>query len=148
LHVPLIFAGPGVPRGEQREAFCYLLDIFPTLCDLTGVAIPDTVEGLSLVPTMRDPGTISRDTMLYAYKDVQRCARDERYKLIEYVVEGTRTTQLFDLLEDPWETHNLAGDSSYGNEVTRLGEELVRWRDELDDTQEGLGAAFWRGYSA
>ena len=37
MHVPLIFAGPGIPQGEKRESFAYLLDIFPTLCDLVGI---------------------------------------------------------------------------------------------------------------
>jgi len=146
LHVPLIMVGPGVPRGEQRETFCYLLDIYPTLCDLVGLPIPETVEGQSLVPAMEDSGVRIRETMLYAYKDVQRCARDDRYKLIEYVVKGERRTQLFDLQEDPWELHNLADDPSRRGDVVRLRGELVRWRDELGDTQEGLGEPFWQRY--
>jgi len=146
LHVPLVFSGPGIPQGEQREAFCYLLDIYPTLCDLTGLPVPETVEGRSLVPAMGDSGVRSRETLLYAYKGVQRCARDERYKLIEYVVQGVRTTQLFDIEGDPWEMHNLAADPLYAEQVAHLRQELVRWRDELGDTQKGLGESFWRGY--
>ena len=146
LHVPLLFSGPGVPQGEQREAFCYLLDIYSTLCDLIGLPAPETVEGCSLMPVMGDSGVRIRDTMLYAYKDVQRCARDERYKLIEYVVQGVRTTQLFDLQEDPWEMCNLAADPACAEHVARLRSELARWRDELGDTQEGLGESFWQGY--
>ena len=36
IRVPLVFAGPGIPRGVRRSAYAYLLDIFPTLCDLAG----------------------------------------------------------------------------------------------------------------
>ncbi|KPL09411.1 hypothetical protein AMJ85_06655, partial [candidate division BRC1 bacterium SM23_51] len=37
--VPLIISGPGLPEGEKRDALCYLLDVFPTLCDLVGLAV-------------------------------------------------------------------------------------------------------------
>lgn len=48
LHVPLIFAGPGVPEGQRREDFASLVDLFDTLCDLTGVDAPETTSGRSL----------------------------------------------------------------------------------------------------
>lgn len=143
LHVPLIMSGPGIPRGEERDAFCYLLDIYPTLCELIGVPIPDSVEGKSLVPAIRGGDKI-RDNLFFAYRDVQRSVRDERYKLIEYVVKGEQTTQLFDLQADPWELHNLVDDAVYSRHLQRLRAELVRWRDELDDDKE----TFWRCYDA
>ena len=63
VRVPLIFAGPGIPQGEQRDALVYLLDIFPTLCDLTGTDIPASVEGHSLKPCIDDPSQEPRDTL-------------------------------------------------------------------------------------
>lgn len=146
VRVPLILAGPGIPRGERRDAYCYLLDIYPTLCDLLGLPTPETVEGKSLVPALHDPAYKVRDVLLCAYAGTQRSARDRRFKLIEYVVQGRRTTQLFDLQADPWEVNNLAGDPAYAEPLARLRAELVRWRDELGDTQPGLGEAFWAGY--
>lgn len=146
VRVPLVFAGPGIPQGERRAACCYLHDIFPTLCDLIGIPIPETVEGVSLLPALRDPQEPIRDLLLCAYRGLQRSARDRRYKLIEYVVHGARTTQLFDLQADPWERHNLAGDPARAGDLARLRGELERWRTELGDTQPGLGQAFWEGY--
>ena len=58
VHVPLVMAGPGVPRNQTRDAFCYLLDIYPTLCDLVDAPIPETVEGKSLQPVMENPNHI------------------------------------------------------------------------------------------
>lgn len=136
VRVPLILAGPGIPEGERREAFTYLIDIYPTLFDLAGVTIPDSVEGESLVPTFDDPDERLRDTFLYAYKDFQRAASDGRRKLIEYNVDGKRTTQLFDLEQDPIEVNNLADDESYAEDVSRLRRELGRWHSELDDPTE------------
>jgi arylsulfatase A-like enzyme len=143
VHVPLIIGGPSLPRGQTCDSFCYLLDVFRTLCDITGIAVPDSVEGKSLAPAIRDPKTKLRSTLLLAYRNVQRAARDERYKLIEYVVKGKRTTQLFDLQSDPWETKNLADDPDCAQHLQRLRKELLRWRDELDDR-----TAFWRGYGS
>lgn len=143
VHVPLIMSGPGIPKGEKRDAFCYLLDVYPTLCDLVGAPIPATVEGKSLIKVLAKPKRETRDTLLFAYKDVQRGVRDKRYKLIEYVVNGTQTTQLFDLEADPWETKNLAHDPNYRKPLKRLRAELRRWKDELDDPAED----FWKRYS-
>jgi arylsulfatase A-like enzyme len=139
LRVPLVMRGPGIPAGVQSEAHAYLLDIYPTLCDLIGLPVPASVEGTSLVPAMCDPTARIRDTMAFAYRSVQRCVRDNRFKLIEYAVEGERTTQLYDTEADPWELNNLAGEARYAVHVGRLREELRRWKDELDDDQ----SAFW-----
>jgi arylsulfatase A-like enzyme len=146
LHVPLIAAGPGIPKGTVSDAYCYLLDIYPTLCDLIGLSIPATVEGTSLVPAMKGTGSKARQTLLFAYRGIQRAVQDERFKLIEYVVEGKRTTQLFDLRSDPWETINLADAPRYAERLGALRRELRRWPDELDDTQPGQGRDFWQGY--
>jgi arylsulfatase A-like enzyme len=39
MGTPLVLTGPGVPKARCCDAFCYLLDLFPTLCDLTGVEL-------------------------------------------------------------------------------------------------------------
>jgi arylsulfatase A-like enzyme len=143
VHVPLIISSPGIPKGHKRDAFCYLQDIYPTVCELTGVPIPGSVESKSLVPIIRGQKRKARDTLFFAYKDIQRGVRDERYKLIEYVVEGKRTTQLFNLQADPWELKNLADDTKYAKTVERLRNELLRWKDELGDKSK-----FWEGYGS
>ncbi len=139
VHVPLIIGGPGIGKGQKRAAFCYLLDIFPTLCELTGLSIPGSVEGRSLAPVMLGRRRKIRDTLFFAYKDIQRGVRDERYKLIEYAVSGKRTTQLFDLQSDPWELDNIAESPSHVEHLQRLRRELLRWKEELDDK-----SGFWQ----
>ncbi|MCB0070287.1 MAG: sulfatase-like hydrolase/transferase, partial [Caldilineaceae bacterium] len=83
VHVPLILAGPGIPAGAQTDDYAYLLDIYPTLCDLLGVDTPASVDGMSLVPVLRGTGS-GRDQLVFAYRDVQRAIQDDRFKLIEY----------------------------------------------------------------
>ncbi|MBD3182307.1 sulfatase-like hydrolase/transferase [Candidatus Poribacteria bacterium] len=145
VKVPLVMSGPGVPNNTKSEAFTYLIDIYPTLCDLCNVNIPETVEGKSLVPAMSNPKEKIRENLLFAYTKLHRGVRDEQFKLIEYVVDGKRTTQLFDLKTDPHETKNLADNDDYSHVIEKLRKELVRWRDELDDTQE-QGQIFWDGF--
>ena len=138
VHVPLVFSGPGIPKGERRDAYAYLLDIFPTLCDLTGLHTPDSVEGMSLVPVLQDAGASVRDVMHFAYTHYQRAVQDDRWKLIEYHVEGKRTTQLFDRQVDPLEMKNLADDPSCAGHLACLRKELKTWKDDLGDPAEGF----------
>jgi len=145
LHVPLLFSGPRIPQGKRCDAYCYLIDIYPTLCELAGVPVPATVEGTSLVSAMGD-GTQPRDALLFAYKDVQRAAQDRRFKLVEYAIEGRRTTQLFDLRTDPWELNNLAADPAYADRVAALRREMRRWPNQWGDTQPGQGRSFWENF--
>lgn len=146
IHVPLLMCGPGIPQGVRRAAPVYLSDIYPTVCELAGLAVPASVEGASLVPALRDAAHEPHGPMLYAYRHLQRAVREGRYKLIEYAVSGQRTTQLFDLQADPFELHNLAGDPAHGGMLARLRHALARWRDELGDTQEAMGRLFWQTY--
>ncbi len=148
IRVPLVFSGPGIPRGVQRSAYAYLLDIFPTLCDLTGIDPPGSVEGTSLKSAITDPAARPRNTLFGAYRQWQRMVKDDRYKLIEYVVDGRRTTQLFDLAQDPQECHNLAGDPAHADRLLDLRSRLCQWRDDWSDADSEWGRTFWEGYNA
>ncbi|MBN1511608.1 MAG: sulfatase-like hydrolase/transferase [Phycisphaerae bacterium] len=142
VRVPLVMAGPGVPEEQTSSTFCYLHDLFPTLCELAGLTIPPTVEGRSLVPALRDPSAAIRDTLHFAYRDVQRGVRVGDDKLIEYTVNGVRNTQLFDLASDPRETRNLAADPGCEETLDALRNRLGEWRTEMNDV--GVwGQAFW-----
>jgi len=147
VRVPLIFAGPGVPADVRTDSFAYLLDIFPTLCELTGVDAPASVEGASLLPCMQSPNTGGRDTLYFAYTQYIRAVRDRTHKLIEYVVDGRHTmTQLFDLITDPWELHNLALDPTHADKLATLRDQLTQLRDQWDDPPTPWGQTFWSGY--
>jgi arylsulfatase A-like enzyme len=129
MRVPLIIAGPGIPRGQKTDAFAYLLDLYPTLGELTGVPGPATSEGTSLVPIIRGTSPAVRDTLFTAYRDFQRSVRDDRWHLIVY--PQVNKTQLFDLKADPAETKDLAG--THAAEVRRLTGVLRDWQTRLGD---------------
>ncbi len=131
MKVPLFISGPGVPRGES-EALTYLLDIFPTVCDLVGAKIPAGLDGQSLRPVIDGKAQGVRDSLFFAYRDVQRGVRDNRYKLLRY--PQVNVTQLFDLQEDPDERQNLAADPQQAERIRSLTAELTRWQKSLGDT--------------
>jgi len=128
---PLIFAGPGIPKGES-QALCYLLDIFPTVCDLVGTQIPAGLDGKNLKPIMQGQSSGVRDSLFLSYRDVQRAVRDQRYKLIRYPL--VNVTQLFDLQTDPDELTNLANEPQQAQRIQLLTAEMQRWQKSLGDT--------------
>jgi arylsulfatase A-like enzyme len=133
-HMPLIFTGPGIPAGQQRDAFCYLFDIFPTLAELVGgVAAPDGNEGKSLAPVITGKTATHRDSIFTAYRHIHRAVRDDRWKLIAYT--QINKTQLFDLQADPAEMNDLAADPSRAGEVARLTGLLKDWQQKCGDEQ-------------
>lgn len=125
LRVPLLLRGPGIPAGRRSGALTYAWDLFPTLCDLAGQPTPAGLDARSLTPVLRAPDSSHRRTLHGLYRDFQRTAKDERWKLIEYTVNGDRHTQLFDLANDRWEMHNLAGDPAAAAIIESLRPELV-----------------------
>lgn len=152
LRVPLVIAGPGIPKGETRDQLAYLYDIHPTLCDLAGLPIPETVEFKSLKPVIGNPAAAHRDHLYSAFMSWQRSMRDTRHKLIEYCVDGARHTQLFDLENDPDELNNLAGNPDHQSILLALRKQLETERIHLNDgntpypftNQQGLD--FWSTY--
>ena len=127
---PLVFAGPGVPQG-RTTALTYLLDVFPTLCDLTGLAVPEGVEGASLAPILHGQRDQVRDSLFTLYRDNQRAIRDARYKLIRFTKTGK--TLLFDLGLDPHETNDLAGDPEHAARIAAMLETMRDWQERTAD---------------
>ena len=81
---------------------------------------------------MKGEETKVRDSLFFAYKDVQRAVRNERWKLIRYA--RANETQLFDLQNDFHEMNDLAEDSSYRSKVKDMMDLLRHWQRELGDT--------------
>jgi arylsulfatase A-like enzyme len=122
VRVPLIIAGPGVPAGKTSEAMCYLYDVLPTLGAMCGVPSPPKSEGLDLSRVLREAGQKGRSSLVFAYQNVQRALATRDWKLIRY--PKANQTQLFNLQDDPYEIHDLAGHSEYSARVAELTERL------------------------
>ena len=141
---PLIFAGPGIPHGES-DALVYLLDIYPTVCDLVGAAPPKKIDGVSFKPVLTGQSKSARRELFLSYLSVQRAIRNDRWKLIRY--PQVNVTQLFDLQSDPDEMHNLGDDPDQRERVqtmlARLAESQPTWGDETPLTVANPKPAKW-----
>ena len=122
-NVPMILVGGSdgrVPHHAVDDRLVGWQDVMPTLLDLAGVEIPDSVEGLSMVGQPRRSalyGECGEDA------SASRMLRDERYKLIYYPV-GNRS-QLFDLQEDPDERVDLSSSEAHASVCANLKEQLI-----------------------
>jgi arylsulfatase A-like enzyme len=132
MRVPLIIGGPGIPRGKSTAAFTYLLDLFPTLCDVLDLERPAGLEGESLRPIWEGKKDRVRDSVFLPYLSIQRAVRDERWKLIAYPQIGY--LQLFDLKADPNETTNLIARPDSAVHVARLQQLMKEWQTKVGDT--------------
>ena len=126
--VPFIVRGPGIRPGSRASGYIYLLDIFPTLCDLAGIEPPSSVEGRSFRPVLEGKAERVRDVVYGVYcggtKPGMRAIKSNGWKMIKYnVLDGSvRRTQLFNLRKNPNEwlaehhdsalTHKLGIDPS------------------------------------
>ncbi|MCY3929785.1 MAG: sulfatase [Acidobacteria bacterium] len=149
--IPMILAGPGVPKGRRVQARVGVIDVLPTLLDLLGVETPEEVEGRSLAPfrTGGDGG----DTPRYVIGDkhsalTAKSRRNAPYEdplQISLEVNGAkvlhdfskRRTTYFDLTADPREERPL--DKPPVDLVPPLGRRLVNWYRDLEKYEAKSG---------
>lgn len=118
--IPLLVAAPGCAAGARTSALVESVDVYPTLCELAGLPIPEGLEGHSFVETLRDPQAPTKDHVIHVYprqvsgkgQVLGRAIRTARYRLVEWkkVDEPAEHAEfeLYDYQDDPWETQNWA----------------------------------------
>jgi N-sulfoglucosamine sulfohydrolase len=164
IGVMMIVRGPGFTAGKVVDAPVSQLDVFPTLCDLSGAEHPEWLQGSSLMPLVRGEvdslhEAIFAETTYHAAYQPHRAIRTDRWKYIrrfdEYphpvlancddsdskkllVAAGwgeqeVPEEQLYDLVLDPQEGRNLAGDPARAEVLAELRGRLEAWMRETDD---------------
>ncbi|GAB3687908.1 hypothetical protein GCM10028857_21500 [Salinarchaeum chitinilyticum] len=129
LRVPLILNGPGLGAGTVVDDQVSLIDIGPTLYDLTGVETPEAVQGESLVPLIDGEESDERVALCTALGGDTLAARTTEWKCFWRVRDGE--VELYDLEEDPEET----------NDVSAQRPEVVeRFKGELESYLEAAEA--------
>jgi len=120
-HNMLLFVAPGVTRpGGRCSRPVGLINVYPTLIDLCSLSPRGELEGLSLVPLLKDPGAAWERPALTTHGRNNHSVRSERWRYIRYA-DGSE--ELYDHAEDEFERRNLALDPGYAS----VKEELVRW---------------------
>lgn len=118
--IPLLIAAPGVTvPGSSTKQPAESVDLFPTLVELAGLPapeVPQPIDGVSLVPVLKNPEARVRDHAYHAYpkQKLGRAIRTERYRLVDWRPYDNPSTpavyELYDYETDPLETRNLAAD--------------------------------------
>ena len=132
--VPFIVRVPGLTRGGTlSEAMVDLVDIYPTLADLTGLTPPDQLQGASLRPLLGHPDRMgsrkSAYTVVSRGRQLGYALRNQRWRYGKWP-DGE---ELYDLTSDPEEKHNLAG-------KPRVAERLKEFRNLLAEKQREAGS--------
>ena len=138
MRSPLVFAGPGIPHGET-SAFAYLYDIFPTTCELSGVAAPSEIEGRSQAGVIRGDRESVRDTIFLAFEQGQRAVRSGDWKLYRFPL--VNHSLLFNVQDDPDELHNLADAPQHQQRLSEMMSLLAEQQRVYDDPHPHTVAA-------
>lgn len=146
VHIPLLISGPGISPDSKCNNYVYLLDVFPTLCDLCGVKIPSSVEGKSFAKMFSHPEFETRSDLYFAFQARIRGITDGKYKLIEYRTDRLKMTQLFDLEKDPCEIYNFYDFNGYDEIVESLRKRMKGYRAEWNEDNHIYGRQFWEQY--
>lgn len=108
---PLMWVVPGVtPTGGVCTRPVDFMSIYPTLCDLTGVAKPAWVEGDSITPLLKDPSAKWDGVGVTTFHLNNHSVRDERWRYIRYADGGE---ELYDHDNDAYEWTNLANNPDF-----------------------------------
>ena len=132
IHIPLIISWPSrLPGGIKVEQIVEAVDLMPGLFDLIGLEWDGPQQGVSLLPLVAGDSNKIREAVFcetsicgYQCKEEQepvwlRCVRTDRFKLVQTLVPHEKPSySLYDLIADPGETQDVAGD--YPEEVVRL----------------------------
>ncbi len=148
--VPLIFAGPGVRPEGRCESPAELLDIYPTLIDLCGLTPRQDLEGHSLLPQLKDANAARLWPAITTHNQGNHGIRSKQWRYIHYA-DGSE--ELYDLVHDPREWHNLAKSPEHAHVI----EEHRRWLPKVDvpsapgsasrilEYSPKTGAVIWEG---
>ncbi|MBU2877915.1 sulfatase-like hydrolase/transferase [Aliiglaciecola lipolytica] len=131
VRAPFIVKGPNIPKGKSMPGMFYLNSVFPSVVELVGLDIPKSVQAASIAPLIRGEKTQLYQSIYGSYRHFQRMLRTQDYKLIYYPV--LRKTQLFDLINDPYETENLADLAEHQSRIKQMMLELEKWKKIVND---------------
>ena len=125
LRSPLIIKFKGIPEpGKPSRSVVETLDLFPTLCELSGLQAPPAFDGTSLVSSeLAKPGTAQEGDAISYFGSAQTI-RTGRYRLIRH---KNGHLELYDHQADPGETRNIApAHPDVTGELSRILDERLK----------------------
>tara|TARA_B100001769_G_C22068823_1_gene575208 strand:- start:327 stop:1448 length:1122 start_codon:yes stop_codon:yes gene_type:complete len=123
--VPFIVVSPGVAKaGFRNNQPISHIDIYPSLCDFAGIPKPGHLEGLSILPLLKDPSA-TRDFAFLSYGPQNTAAQSERYRYLRYE-DGSE--ELYDHQKDPHEWTNLIGNKKYQKLTKKMRAQVLTFQ--------------------
>lgn len=121
LHVPLLVRAPGHSQGIAVSGLTEFVDIYPSLCELAGLPVPDHCQGSSFVPLMNNPRREWKPAAFSRYIKGDS-VKTARYRYTEWTNnEGyAYEAMLYDHRYDPMENINVVNDPEYAEARTRM----------------------------
>ncbi len=144
IHVPLIIRMPGVPGGRVVEELVETMDICPTVLDWAGLHAHLGIQGQSLLPAVMGGKPPEKEFVL-SQSGAVKALRGKRYKLVHY--PGQAYGELYDVVADPGETHNLYASRSHRktrDEMTRLLLDHLITSESPSQGESLRGPVYWR----
>jgi len=134
---PLFFVVPGMTKPDSHcERTVDFMSIYPTLCELCGLATPKHNEGVSIVSLLKDPAAPWDRPALTTHGRNNHGVRTERWRYIRYADGGE---ELYDHDADPLEWKNLAKDPAMASVIAKLKASLPAKNVEDAPTKGGGG---------
>jgi len=138
---PVIVRVPGPKRvGQSCNALVELVDLYPTLCELSGLELSEHLEGTSFLPLLDAPDRPWKSAAFSQYargKVMGRSMRTARYRYTQWRRGGDGKVlgrELYDHKTDPRENKNLAVDPGRASLLRRLEEQLQSgWKSALPE---------------
>jgi len=138
-HVPMILSVPRMKTaGRRTRALTEYVDIYPTLCEACTLPVPEHLEGLSVMPLVKDPDRPWKKAAFSQYprgKVMGYSMKTDRFRYTEWQDRKTGkilARELYDHQNDPDENTNAAAEPKYKKDVTRLAKMLkAGWRAAL-----------------
>lgn len=132
--IPLVMRYPKIIKpGSARDEMVLNIDIAPTMLELGGAQIPETIQGRSLVPLLEGKTVPWRDSFLIEYWSDKvfprvltmgyKCIRTDRWKYIHYV-DLNGMDELYDLKNDPYELTNVISTAENNGILSHLQTKL------------------------
>jgi iduronate 2-sulfatase len=109
MRVPLLVRAPGFEAGKSTAALVEYVDIYPSLCQLASLPLPDHLDGRSFVPLMKDPDLPWKEAAIGRFGPGDTI-RTDRYRFTEYTARQGKpiARMLYDHQADPGENVNLS----------------------------------------
>ena len=128
LQVPLIISDSSLPKAAHTNSIAELVDIYPTLCELTAGESPTHLQGSSLVSALEAPGTIFKDVALARWQKGETLIVDQLFYTEWQLKDKVVSKMLYNHETDPNETNNLANDPAYLSTVKALSQQLEQFK--------------------